>query len=58
MDLFTLKELDKIKDYETRIQYVYKIDWKINHYVIRKVKSFEHNNKFLNYIINNKTSYT
>ena len=25
MNLFTFKELDKIKDYETRIQYVYKI---------------------------------
>ena len=57
MDLFTLKGIKEDKRLQNTNEICLQNGWNVNLYVDKKLKSFEHKN-FLNYIINNKTSYT
>ena len=58
MDLFTLKGIKEDKRLQNTNEICLQNVWNVNLCVDKKLKSFEHNKKFLNYIINNKTSYT
>ena len=52
-----IKRIEEDKRLRNKNKICLQNGWKVNIYVDIKLKSFEHNKKFLNYIINNKTSY-